>query len=181
MLQRFFILLLVGTLLLSGCGVVPSTSNNAKLSTKMSELPSDASIEDMVKAFEEDYLRAAQQAGITADHNNLEFKETSGMAMIDLTPHMTLMIDPPSTFHRIWYAGYAESSEWMRQEAVLALMAADNTLSLEDSEKLIDDIFKKAVENQDNMPSAVHAKTTAGVRYSMSTTSQNSVSFHISY
>lgn len=176
MKKRLIAVLAVAVLALSACG-----SQTAKLNSIMANLDKEASVADMVDAFENDYNRAAEAASIAASYNDLEYTENSGMATIQITDSMMIMIDPPSTYHRVWYAGYADSDDWMKQEALLTLMAADDTLSTEDATALIDEIYKETWDNRNKMPSAVSKKTKSGVNYSLSLSDNGLTSFQISY
>lgn len=95
------------------------------------------------------------------------------MATIQLTDGLMLMIDPPSTYYRIWYTGYPASDEWMKNEAKNALMAADNTLTEAEAQSFINDIYEEAYKS---VNSAVNKNTDAGIIYSLALTSQDAVS-----
>jgi len=176
--KKIVLILFVPLLMLIGCKretVVVSSISKIEL------LPQDATIEDMVMAFEEDYARAAQQAGIAPKHGILEYEESAEMATVQLTEDIEIMISPPSEYHRVWYVGVPESVEWMKEEAQLVLMASDDTLSSEEAQTMIDEIFEEAWNNRNKMPSAVWHSTPSKINYSLSIDDWWRVSFFVSH
>jgi len=176
--KKIVLILFVPLLMLIGCKretVVVSSISKIEL------LSQDATIEDMVMAFEEDYARAAQQAGIAPKHGILEYEESAEMATVQLTEDIEIMISPPSEYHRVWYVGVPESVEWMKEEAQLVLMASDDTLSSEEAQTMIDEIFEEAWNNRNKMPSAVWHSTPSKINYSLSIDDWWRVSFFVSH
>lgn len=163
---------------------VQETTQPAKTASlsKMDELGYDITIEEFIMAFQEDYVRAAETAGITADHNNLEYEVTEeDMLMIPLDDGLQLIMNKASDMKMVWYAGYPASDEAFLQEMQIVLMAGDNTLTQEEAKTYAEGIWKEGWENRNNLPSAVQKKLPSGVLYTFSTNDRHLISFQIVY
>lgn len=161
---------------------VAETSAGTDKLSKMDELEFGALPEELLKAFQEDYVRAAELAGITADHNDLVIDESEeGMLMIPLTEGLQLILQTSPTVKMVWYAGYPDDNELFSQEMLLALMAGDNTLSAEEAKTLIGEIVEEGWNNRNNLPSAVNKNLPSGVLYSYGINDRGLTSFQVAY
>lgn len=158
-----------------------TAAETAKLS-KMDELEFTASLDDLIKAFQEDYVRAAEQAGVTADHNSLEYEPSDEeMIIIPLDDELNLMPTISSNRKMIWYAGYPNDDNSFLQEMQLVLMAADNTLTPEKANDYAAQIWAEGWENRNNMPSAIQKFLPSGLLYTFSINDLKLISFQVIY
>ena len=178
MLKKALLMMCVAAVMLTGCKKEPPEP--AKPTSKIMQLEKDASVAEMVAAFEEDYARAAEVAGIAPKHTTLKFEDYGEWAGVQLTEDIDINFSPPSEYHRVWYTGTPETVDWMKEEAQLVFMAYDDTISAEDAKALIDQLFEDAWDNHENMPSAVDHITPNKLYYSLSTDEWWSISFFVS-
>lgn len=163
-------------------GTTQSESPASTAISKMDELSDDATIDELITAFQEDYVRAAEQAGIEADHNDLSYEvEDPEMVTIDLDSGLMLIFQNSAASKMVWYAGYPADESSFQQEMQLVLMAADNTLTPEEAKTCADDIWNEAWDNRNNMPSAVQQILPSGLLYTMSLNDRLLVSFQVMY
>ncbi|GEM_PF-5939283 len=158
------------------------TAEQAASISKMEAVSADGTLDDLIQAFQEDCVRAAESSGIKADHNDLVYEiDDPEMVTIDMSegPMLIAQISPNSKM--IWYAGYPNDETWFKQEMQLVLMAGDNTLTPEEAKTFADEIWDEAWDNRNNMPSAVQKTLPSGLLYTMSLTEQGLVSFQIIY
>jgi hypothetical protein len=150
--------------------------------SNMDEISSDSTLEDLIAAFQEDYVRAADQAGVQADHNDLSYEISDpDMVVMDLSDGLTLIAQISPNSKMMWYAGYPEDEAWFQQEMQLVLMAADSTLAPEEAKTFADEIWDEAWDNRNNMPSAVQKRLPSGLLYTMSLNERRLVSFQVIY
>lgn len=156
--------------------------SGSKTLSKMDELPSDASLEDLLEAFKADYVRAADQAGVSADHNDLAFEPVEDdMITIPMDNGPMLILQMSPKLKMVWYAGYPESDESFLQEMQIVLMAADNTLTPDEAREYAEGIWEEGWDNRNNMPSAVDKHLPSGVLYTFSINDRKLISFQIAY
>lgn len=160
---------------------VKEDSKSGELS-RMHGLSPDASLEDLLGAFKEDYARAAKQAGVSSDHNDLTFEPVEDdMVTMTLDGGIMLILKMAPQLKMVWYAGYPEDDESFLQEMQLVLMAADNTLTPEDAMGYAQDIWEDGWDNRNNMPSSVDKHLPSGVLYTFSINDRKLISFQIAY
>lgn len=137
--------------------------------SEMDALSFDVSDSELVEAYKKDYKRAAETIGITANHDDWVYKGERvyiGDGLI-----FTSRMSPGSKI--IMYDGAGESEEWTFQEVQLALMAADQSLTLEVAEQYVVEIWEEAWEERNNRPSLVVKYLPNGIFYSFSIKEQS--------
>lgn len=148
----------------------------------MGKLTADATAEDLIKAFQSDYRRAAEILGVSDHHDDLDYNATDSESIrMQLNDKVLLLIDSTDSMKRVWYTGYPGDDEWLAREIQLVLMAADPALSIEEAKTYTDELIAEAWENRNNMPSAIQKYLPGGVYYSLALSDQKLVSFQIAY
>ncbi len=191
MSNRLVLVVLCAASILCGCqkeqgnGNIQDSSKAEPLS-KMADLDYGVSIEELIKAFQEDYARAANQMGLSQNHDDLEYETRGasvgdGMLTIGLTNRLNLIVNKSPKLKMIWYAGYPEDNESFLQEMQIVLMAADQNISEEEAKTYVDELWTEAWENRNNNPSSVQKHLPSGVLYSFSINERGLISFQIAY
>ena len=159
-----------------------AANQNTGNQSAMAMLAFTATAEDMVKAFIEDYGRAAQTLGVDKNHEELTYVDDD-LVSDKIPKGMIIMIDEPSTYYRVWYAGYVGDDEmaWFMEEMQLVVMATCPEIKPEEAKNFANQIMEDAIANQNNMPSAIMGTLPYDVGlWSLSVSDRGLVSFHVS-
>lgn len=187
MSKRLVVVVLCIAAILCGCQKGQGNEKPSQESlSKMAALDYEVSIEELIKAFQEDYARAANQMGLSQNHDDLEYETSSasvgdGMLTIHLTGRLNLIVNKSPKFKMIWYVGYPEDNESFLQEMQIVLMAADQNISEEEAKTYVDELWAEGWENRNNNPSSVQKRLPSGVLYSFSIDEKGLISFQIAY